>query len=40
MLDIQFIRDNAEFVKQATIDKGFDGTVVDQIIEVDVERRN
>ena len=39
MLDIQFIRDNAVAVKQATIDKGFDGSVVDKIIEVDVERR-
>lgn len=39
MLDIQFIRDNKEAVKQATIDKGFDGSVVDKIIEVDIERR-
>lgn len=39
MLDIQFIRDNAQAVKQSTIDKGFDGSVVDKIIEVDVERR-
>lgn len=39
MLDIQFIRDNPAAVKQATIDKGFDGAVVDQIIEVDIERR-
>ena len=39
MLDIQYIRDNAKAVKQATIDKGFDGSVVDKIIEVDVERR-
>jgi len=39
MLDIQYIRDNKEAVKKATIDKGFDGAVVDKIIEVDIERR-
>jgi len=39
MLDIQYIRDNKEAVKNATIDKGFDGAVVDKIIEVDIERR-
>ena len=39
MLDIQFIRDNVDSVKQATFDKGFDGNVVDKIIEVDVDRR-
>lgn len=39
MLDIQFIRDNAGTIKQATIDKGFDGSVVDELIKVDVERR-
>jgi len=39
MLDIQFIRDNAKSVKQATFDKGFDGSVIDKIIEVDLERR-
>ena len=39
MLDIQFIRDNAASVKQATIDKNFDGSVVDELINVDVERR-
>lgn len=39
MLDIQYIRDNAKSVKQATIDKGFDGTVVDQIIKIDIDRR-
>lgn len=39
MLDIQFIRDNKEAVTKATFDKGFDGSVVDKIIEVDVERR-
>jgi seryl-tRNA synthetase len=39
MLDIQFIRDNKESVTKATFDKGFDGSVVDKIIEVDIERR-
>ncbi len=39
MLDIQFIRDNKEAVTTATFDKGFDGSVVDKIIEVDIERR-
>ena len=39
MLDIQFIRDNKEVVKKATFDKGFDGSVVDKIVEVDIERR-
>ncbi len=39
MLDIQFIRDNAAAVKQAAIDKNFDGSVVDEIIKIDLERR-
>ncbi len=39
MLDIQYIRDNKEAVTKATFDKGFDGSVVDKIIEVDIERR-
>lgn len=39
MLDINFIRDNADRVKQATIDKGFDGSVVDELLTVDKNRR-
>jgi seryl-tRNA synthetase len=39
MLDIKFIRDNADFVKTATKNKGFDETVVDKLLEVDIERR-
>lgn len=39
MLDIKFIRDNAEFVKTATKNKGFDETVVDKLLEIDIERR-
>lgn len=39
MLDIQYIRENTEKVKKATQDKGFDGSVVDKLIQVDAERR-
>jgi len=39
MLDIQYIRDHAIEVKQATLDKGFDGSVIDQLLEVDAKRR-
>lgn len=39
MLDIQFIRDNANAVKKAANDKGFDGNVVDELLKIDVERR-
>ena len=39
MLDIQFIRDNAEAVKSATTAKGFDASVVDQLLKVDIEYR-
>ena len=39
MLDIQFIRDNAAQVKQSTIAKGFDGAVVDEVLQVDDARR-
>jgi len=39
MLDIQYIRDHAKEVAQATADKGFDASVVDQIIQLDVTRR-
>ncbi len=39
MLDIKFIRENAEFVKKATKDKGFDETVIDKLLVVDKERR-
>lgn len=39
MLDIQYIRNNREAVKQSTLDKGFDGSVVDKLITVDAERR-
>lgn len=39
MLDIQFIRDNVAKVKQATEDKGFDASVIDELVKVDVKRR-
>lgn len=39
MLDIQYIRDNADKVKQATADKGFDDSVVDELLKVDADRR-
>lgn len=39
MLDIQFVRDHTEAVRAATTAKGFDASVVDALIEVDVTRR-
>lgn len=39
MLDIKYIRENADFVKKATNDKGFDGSVVEKILVVDQRRR-
>lgn len=39
MLDIKYIRENTDFVKKATNEKGFDGTVIDKLLEVDQKRR-
>jgi seryl-tRNA synthetase len=39
MLDINFVRENAEKVKKATKDKGFDEGLVDRLLKVDEERR-
>lgn len=39
MLDVQYIRDNAELVKQATERKGKDPAVVDELLAVDTKRR-
>lgn len=39
MLDIQFIRENADKVKKATKDKGFGESVIDRLLKVDEERR-
>ena len=39
MLDIKFIRENVDLVKEGTKNKGFDETVIDKLLEVDKERR-
>jgi len=39
MLDIQYIRDNPEKIRQATKDKGFDPFVVDELLVADNARR-
>lgn len=40
MLDIKLIRQDPEFVKKGVKDKGNDPNLVDQIIELDLKRRN
>lgn len=40
MLDMQYIRDNAELVKKATKDKGFDASVIDELLAADVRHRS
>lgn len=39
MLDIQFIRDNAEAVKTGAENKGFDSAIVDELLDCDEKRR-
>lgn len=39
MLDIQFIRDNPDQIKQATVAKGFDPKPVDEVLTLDKKRR-
>ena len=39
MLDIGFIRENIEVIKTACINKNLDVKIIDQLIEVDVQRR-
>ncbi len=39
MLDIKYIRDNIDHVRQATTDKGFNSDVVAELINVDLKRR-
>jgi seryl-tRNA synthetase len=39
MLDIQIIRNDPDKIRKATKDKGFDESVVDKILDVDVKRR-
>lgn len=40
MLEIDYIRENSEAVRKATIDKGFDGSVVDELLMADERRRS
>ncbi|MDO8341478.1 MAG: serine--tRNA ligase [Candidatus Woesebacteria bacterium] len=40
MLDIKFIRENCDFVKKATKDKGFDESMIDKLLKVDEKRRD
>ncbi|MDZ4228752.1 MAG: serine--tRNA ligase, partial [Patescibacteria group bacterium] len=39
MLDINFIRENPDQVKQATKNKGYDPKVVDEVLTADKTRR-
>jgi seryl-tRNA synthetase len=39
MLDIKFIRENAEVLKDASIKKNLDPAVIDELLEVDTKRR-
>lgn len=39
MLDIKFVREHSDQVKTATQAKGFDAQVVDELLKVDVQRR-
>lgn len=39
MLDINYIRENRDKVKQAAKDKQFDGSIVDRVLETDTRRR-
>ena len=39
MLDIQFIRDNAELVRTACANKQIDAAIIDQLLAADAERR-
>lgn len=40
MLDIKFIRDNVEIVKKGVLDKNFDASLVDKVLELDEKRRS
>lgn len=40
MLDINFIRQNKDQVKEACVNKNLDSSIVDQLLEVDEERRS
>ena len=39
MLDINYIRDNADKVKQGALNKNRDGSAVDKVLELDITRR-
>ena len=39
MLDMQYIRDNSGLVKKATKDKGFDASVIDELLAIDEKHR-
>jgi seryl-tRNA synthetase len=39
MLDIKFIRENAEILKDASIKKNLDPAIIDELLEVDTKRR-
>ncbi len=40
MLDIKYIRENSEIVKQSTADKQMDPTLIDKVLELDDRRRS
>lgn len=40
MLDIKFIRENAELVKEGTKNKGYDPKIVDELLSADLRRRD
>ena len=40
MLDINFIRQNKDQVKEACLNKNLDSSIVDQVLQADEERRN
>ena len=39
MLDIKFIRENADIVKDAAVKKGIDAGIIDELLSVDKTRR-
>ena len=39
MLDIKFIRDNTDLVKKGVTTKGYDASVVDEVLKLDLKRR-
>jgi seryl-tRNA synthetase len=39
MLDIKFIRENADVLRDASVKKNLDPSVIDELLEVDTKRR-